>query len=212
MAKDRFTDQMQAYGRWKADLIKAIGQYQQWLDKNKMGTPETELRIFELLEALRTDRLTIAFVAEFARGKTELINAIFFSEYDRRLLPSEAGRTTMCPTELFYDNESKQAYIRLLPIETRLEETPISEHKLNPINWTTIELDTNSSEKMADAFREVIRTKQVSVEEAHKLGLYDEEQERKNATHVEIPMWRHAMISFPHPLLKDGLTYWTRPG
>ena len=57
MAKDRFTDQMQAYGRWKADLIKAIGQYQQWLDKNKMGTPETELRIFELLEALRTDRL-----------------------------------------------------------------------------------------------------------------------------------------------------------
>lgn len=212
MAKDRFTDQMQAYGRWKADLIKAIGQYQQWLDKNKMGTPETELRIFELLEALRTDRLTIAFVAEFARGKTELINAIFFSEYDRRLLPSEAGRTTMCPTELFYDNESKQAYIRLLPIETRLEETPISEHKLNPINWTTIELDTNSSEKMADAFREVIRTKQVSVEEAHKLGLYDEEQERKNATHVEIPMWRHAMISFPHPLLKDGLDILDTPG
>jgi len=212
MAKDRFTDQMQAYGRWKADLIEAIDRYQGWLDRNKMSTPESELRIFELLESLRSDHLTIAFVAEFARGKTELINAIFFSEYDRRLLPSEAGRTTMCPTELFYDLESNQSYIRLLPIETRLEEMSISEHKQNPINWTTIDLDTNSAETMADAFREVIRTKRVSVEEAHRLGLFDPEQEQKNVKEVDIPMWRHALISFPHPLLKDGLNILDTPG
>lgn len=212
MAKERFTDQMQAFGRWKGDLVQAISNYQQWLEDNEMGSPETELRIFELLEALRSDRLTVAFVAEFARGKTELINAIFFSEYDRRLLPSEAGRTTMCPTELFYDTQADQSYIRLLPIETRLEDTSIAEHKKNPINWTTIELDTNSSERMAEAFREVVRTKRVTLEEAHRLELHDPEQEHDGVSHVEIPMWRHALISFPHPLLKEGLSILDTPG
>lgn len=211
MAIDRFTDQMQAYGRWRTDLIEAIKKYQQWLESNKMSSPEVELRIFELIEALSSDNLTIAFVAEFARGKTELINAIFFSEYDRRLLPSEAGRTTMCPTELFFDKEANQSYIRLLPIETRLEDTSIQEHKKNPINWTSIELDTSSSEKMAEAFREVIKTKQVSLNEAQRLGLANHIDD-PDSQYVEIPMWRHALISFPHPLLKDGLRILDTPG
>ncbi|MDR9436614.1 MAG: dynamin family protein [Thiohalophilus sp.] len=211
MATDRFTDQMQAYGRWRGDLSTAIEKYQQWLNANNMSNPEAELRIFELLDALKSDRLTIAFVAEFARGKTELINAIFFSEYDRRLLPSEAGRTTMCPTELFYDSDADMSYIRLLPIETRLEEMSIQEHKKNPINWTTIELDTNSSEKMAEAFREVIRTKRVPAPVAEKLGLVDPDVHAETDM-VEIPMWRHGLISFPHPLLKEGLTILDTPG
>ena len=171
MATDRFTDQMQAYGNWRKELIKAVTKYQRWLEVNKMSTPEAELRIFEMIETLKSDRLTIAFVAEFARGKTELINAIFFSEYDRRLLPSEAGRTTMCPTELFFDSEANQSYIRLLPIETRLEDMCIQEHKKEPINWTTIQLDTNSAETMAEAFKEVVKTKRVPAPVAAKLGL-----------------------------------------
>ncbi len=212
MAKDRFTDQMQAYGRWKHDLIEAVMKYQNWLDEHGMSTPEAELRIFELIDALRSDQLTIAFVAEFARGKTELINAIFFSEYDRRLLPSEAGRTTMCPTELLYDSEADQSYIRLLPIETRLEDTSIQEFKKQPIHWTTIELDTGSSEKMADAFREVVRTKTVTAERAQELGLLEPGQPVEAGEKVTIPMWRHALISFPHPLLKEGLTILDTPG
>jgi hypothetical protein len=214
MATDRFTDQMQAYGRWKAQLAQAVLKYQRWLEQNSMSDAETELRIFELLEHLKSDTLTIAFVAEFARGKTELINAIFFSEYDRRLLPSEAGRTTMCPTELFYDNVEDQSYIRLLPIETRLEDPSIAEHKKNPINWTTIALDTSSSEAMAEAFREVVKTKQVTVDEARRLGLYDEDTDKQHVSdgHIAIPMWRHAVISFPHPLLKEGLTILDTPG
>ena len=211
MATDRFTDQMQAYGHWRSDLVKAVSKYQRWLEANNMSTPETELRIFELIETLKSDRLTIAFVAEFARGKTELINAIFFSEYDRRLLPSEAGRTTMCPTELFYDSGANQSYIRLLPIETRLEDMSIQEHKKEPINWTTIQLDTNSAETMAEAFKEVVKTKRVPAPVAAKLGLAPPDS-ASAAEMVEIPMWRHALISFPHPLLKEGLTILDTPG
>jgi len=211
MATNRFTDQMQAYGRWKTDLGQAISNYQHWLEANKMSNPEVELRIFELLESMKSDRLTIAFVAEFARGKTELINAIFFSEYDRRLLPSEAGRTTMCPTELLYDSKADESYIRLLPIETRLEDTSIQEHKKEPINWTTITLNTDSSEEMAEAFKEVIRTKRVPAPVAARLGLIDAGKADENNI-VEIPMWRHALISFPHPLLRDGLSILDTPG
>ncbi len=218
MANQRFDRQMQAYGQWKSALTDGIQRYQRWLDMTKMGDPEDELRIYDALDALRGDRLTIAFVAEFARGKTELINAIFFSEYDRRLLPSEAGRTTMCPTELFWDNDSGNAYVRLLPIETRLSDTSISEYKLEPIHWTHIELDLSSPDSMADAFQEIVKVKKVPLEEARKLGLYNDADAHlhskggKAATEIDIPMWRHALISFPHPLLKQGLVILDTPG
>jgi len=218
MANQRFDRQMQAYGQWKSALLAGIERYQHWLDSNKMGEAEDELRIYEVLEALRADRLTIAFVAEFARGKTELINAIFFSEYDRRLLPSEAGRTTMCPTELFWDSSSDKAYVRLLPIETRLSDTSIAEYKLEPVNWTHIELDLSSPDNMAEAFQEIVKVKQVPLEEARKLGLYsdaDAHMHMKNGKmpdKIDIPMWRHALISFPHPLLKQGLVILDTPG
>ena len=43
-------------------------------------------------------------------------------------LPSSAGRTTMCPTELMYD-ETFPPCIRLLPIETRSETLSTTEYK-----------------------------------------------------------------------------------
>lgn len=218
MANQRFDRQMQAYGQWKTALLAGIERYQRWLDNNKMGEAEDELRIYEVLEALRADRLTIAFVAEFARGKTELINAIFFSEYDRRLLPSEAGRTTMCPTELFWDNTTDKAYVRLLPIETRLSDTSIAEYKLEPVNWTHIELDLSSPDNMAEAFQEIVKVKKATLDDARKLGLYSDAdahmhmQNGKLPDKIDIPMWRHALISFPHPLLKQGLVILDTPG
>ncbi|MEN8169949.1 MAG: dynamin family protein [Pseudomonadota bacterium] len=218
MSEKRFTEQMKAYGQWKKDLIINIGDYQKWLDANGIGSPEDELRIYESLASLRSDKLTIAFVAEFARGKTELINAIFFSEYDRRLLPSEAGRTTMCPTELFYDSEHQHAYIRLLPIETRLNDTSIADYKDDPIHWSSLELDLDNPDNMAEAFQQIVKVKQVSRDEAQKLGLYDESDTHLNnpdgtlPEKIEIPLWRHALISFPHPLLKQGLVILDTPG
>ena len=206
---------MQAFGQWKHDLIEAVQSYQQWLEKNHLIQPETELRLFEMVEALRADQMSIAFVAEFARGKTELINTIFFSDYGMRLLPSEPGRTTMCPTELFYDSKASRSYLKLLPIETRLSEASIQEYKKAPAGWTTIILDTESPESMADAFKEVVRTKRVTTDDALRLGLFDpvQDADQVNADgYVDIPKWRHALISFPHPLLQEGLTILDTPG
>ena len=126
LQQDRFENQMQAYADWKEKLLQTIRDYQVWLGDNEISNPEIELRLFDAVKALNNDQLNIAFVAEFSRGKTELINAIFFANYGRRLFPSEAGRTTMCPTELLYDAKSDEPYIKLLPIETRLSETSLS--------------------------------------------------------------------------------------
>ncbi|HEY9148124.1 MAG TPA: dynamin family protein, partial [Gammaproteobacteria bacterium] len=137
---------------------------------------------------------------------------------DRRLPPSEAGRTTMCPTELFYDLEHKQAYIRLLPIETRLNDTSIAEYKADPIHWSHVDLDLDNADNMAEAFREIVKTKRVPRKEAQKLGLYSEADTHLNRPdgsapeEIDIPMWRHALISFPHPLLKQGLVILDTPG
>jgi hypothetical protein len=218
MKPDQLNQRLQSYSAWRDDLTKTVENYQAWLEKNGMASPEQEFRIFEAIEALRKDRLTLAFVAEFSRGKTELINALFFAHYGRRLLPSEAGRTTMCPTELFYDSDSNSAYIHLLPIETRLQERSIADFKHEPIHWTQIALDVGNVEQVTRALHEVVKTKQVPVHRARELGLYDENTDPYFRAHgstpaqVEIPHWRHALISFPHEFLKQGLVILDTPG
>lgn len=215
----RFSEQFQDYNRWKDNLSVELGRYQRWLDEHKASSPEDKLRINDSLDLLRSDQLTIAFVAEFSRGKSELINAIFFAEHGRRLLPSAAGRTTMCPTELFYDRREERAYVRLLPIETRAEEVTIGELKGDPSRWETIELDVSSPEQMQRALQAVVEVKCVAVDEAQRLdfsaedlpALGEGEQPLPEGV-VEIPRWRHAIISFPHPLLKQGLTILDTPG
>ena len=218
MEENLFKQQMRAFDRWKAELIQVVRDYHHWLETQDKSTPDVDVRLFDTIESLKSDQLTIAFVAEFSRGKTELINAIFFSDYKRRLLPSEAGRTTMCPTELFYDHEEDQAYIRLLPIETRLQDASISELKKHPDQWKTIHLDVNSPDQMVEALKEVIKTKQVSIQTATDLGLYNDDTPRRRKTdeaapdQIEVPLWRHALISFPHPLLQQGLAILDTPG
>ena len=213
MPHDSLQKSISDLGRWKSELVHTIDKYRQWLNQSGLATAETELRIHDVISAVRSDRLTIAFVAEFSRGKTELINSIFFADYKRRLLPSTVGRTTMCPTELFYDNELNSAYISLLPIETRSEDSSIAELKNDPNSWVRYQLDVDAPDQMAQTLKEIVKTKAVPLEKAKELGLYTEENsEEAPPEEVEIPVWRHAMISFPHPLLEQGLVILDTPG
>lgn len=210
-----FSQRLAEYGDWRDRLVADICAYQSWLQQEGIAEAEDELRIYELLESLRTDKLFVAMVAEFSRGKTELINAIFFADHKRRLLPSTAGRTTMCPTEIQY-KEGQEPCIKLLPIETRKSALTITEYKRAPVNWSSLPLNTESATEMAAALQEIVKTKTVSVREAEALGLYhlngaDNGPLQANDT-VEIPMWRHAVIDYPHPLLKKGLVVLDTPG
>ena len=216
MDDDRLKTQLQALEQWRTGIIDAIKTFGQWMAKSEYASSENDLRLFEAIDAVKSDRLTIAFVAEFSRGKTELINSIFFADYKRRLLPSTVGRTTMCPTELFYDAQEQGAYVRLLPIESRFEDKSVSDLKRDKKAWTVLPLDVASPDQMAETLREVVKVKRVPLEQARALGMLDESTEAKlksdNTADLEIPVWRHAMISFPHPLLKQGLVIVDTPG
>jgi len=207
-------DKLRGYGQWREQLTQAVERYRSWLDQYELNSDAVNETILGMLDSLRTDRIVLAFAAEFSRGKTELINALFFSDTGVRLLPSSPGRTTMCPTEIFYDPEGG-AYIRLLAIESRLNQASLSEYKRHPQSWMQIELDCTSPVQMQEAFQELTATKRVPLDEAKKLGLYNEDLHPGQIVApetVEIPCWRHALISFPHYLLKEGLTILDTPG
>ncbi|HBC23768.1 MAG TPA: GTPase, partial [Pseudomonas sp.] len=129
MSMERLDRHVDAYVTWKRDLIREITRYRSWLAHNRLSSEAVDARLERALRVLRTDHITLAFVGEYSRGKTELINSLFFSSYGQRILPSRAGRTTMCPTELLFDPRSERSYIRLLPIESRLEDTSIAQLK-----------------------------------------------------------------------------------
>jgi len=209
-----FKDQLHEYAEWREKLIQAIEMYQEWRTRYKLSDAHSTDTILNILNGLQNDRITLAFAAEFSRGKTELINSLFFAETGVRLLPSSPGRTTMCPTEIFYD--PKGSYIRLLNIESRLEDVSLMEYKQNPDRWTQIDLDCDSPTQMQEAFKELVAAKNVDKNMADKLGLWNEreaaEQGIIDPEKVEIPCWRHAQISFPHPLLKEGLSILDTPG
>jgi hypothetical protein len=204
------------YSAWRRSVLSALSDYQRWVRTAGLQDGATEQRIARALARLADDKLSLAFVAEFSRGKSELINALFFADYGQRLLPSGAGRTTMCPTELLYD-ASYPASLRLLPIETRAEHLSTSDYREQPDAWTTLPLDLQDGAAMHEVFKQVGLTRRVPVDEARRYGLYDEEDATLSATlddagMVEISRWRHAIINFPHPLLQQGLVILDTPG
>lgn len=209
-----FSENIDTFDLWKTEISRSLSRFRIWLRRNQLFDESIDDRLYKLQESLKSEYLTLAFVGEFSRGKTELINSLFFAEYGQRILPSEAGRTTMCPTELFYDRKEARAYLRLLPIETRLENTTLSEFRNLPAQWTEVPLMTGSAQEMTQALHIITQTKEVSLEEALNLGFEQEMLERcgDNEDRVEIPTWRHALVSFPHPLLKRGLCILDTPG
>lgn len=213
MSMERLSQQVDAYVAWKRELMREITRYRSWLEHSRLSTAAVQNKLERALRLLRTDHITLAFVGEFSRGKTELINSLFFSEYGQRMLPSQAGRTTMCPTELFHDPRSERPYIRLLPIETRTASASVAQFKRIPRHWVNIPLDTSDPDNMVQAFTQVAKTKPMPVEQAIQLGFHPDALEPAGRPGmVLVPAWRHAMVNFDHPLLRQGLRILDTPG
>ncbi|HVF64514.1 MAG TPA: dynamin family protein [Casimicrobiaceae bacterium] len=207
----------EAYGDWRRRLSSRISLMHGWLDEQELADANVDARVQSMLERLHQDQLVVAFVAEFSRGKSELINAIFFADFGARLLPSSAGRTTMCPTELLHD-ASRPPSIRLLPIETRLKDATVAEFRNYADEWVTLPLDLASAERMSEALARVSQVKRVPIALARRYALTEDGDDVMKALtsrdegSVDIPCWRHAIINFPHPLLQQGLVILDTPG
>lgn len=211
-----FNEQFDELGAWRREFALRIKLLGEWLKDHDLLDAAVEERLRRLEQQVRSDKVMVAFVAEFSRGKSEMINAVFFAGYGRRIMPASAGRTTMCPTEMGYDPEVP-ACLRLLPIETRLEPQALMEWRQAPEKWTRIDLDVNNPQQLAASFEKVSETRRVTVDEARALGFWHTEAPQDNPLPdakglVEVPRWRHALINIAHPLLKQGLVILDTPG
>lgn len=211
-----FNEQFDQHGAWRREFALRLKLLSEWLKDHDLIDSAVEERLRRLESQMRTDKVMVAFVAEFSRGKSELINAIFFAGYKRRIMPASAGRTTMCPTELGYDSEVPPC-LRLLPIETRLQTQPLMEWRMVPEKWHRVDLDVNDPAQLAEAFEKVSEINRVTLEQARALGFWHDDAPEDNPMMgsdglVEVPRWRHALINIAHPLLKQGLVILDTPG
>ncbi len=200
---------------WQNQVVHLLNRVEIWLQKAHLIQPIHQAWLKRMRVEIENDHLRIAFIAEFSRGKSELINALFFSDYGARILPAASGRTTMCPTELLYDPH-KPSYIKLLPIQTYEHLAGTEEFLDHDDAWVTIPLQPDHHDFLA-SFEYLRQTIEVPPEQAQEYGLYDPD----NADHqnylgsnglVEISRWRHATINVPHTLLKEGWVILDTPG
>lgn len=215
-------ESLDALAAWRRELDQGAASFARFLAEHELAGDGAESAAADegvlaaLRERLASDRVVLAFVAEFSRGKSELVNAIFFGDAGRRVLPATPGRTTMCPVELFHDATQPPA-LSLLPIETRLAGLSLAELRGRPEAWQQVPLDPSDAEGLARALGAVTRTQRVDLEQARRLGLWSDEHPEDNPApdadgQVEVPAWRHALINHPHPLLSRGLVVLDTPG
>ncbi|MFD2752773.1 dynamin family protein [Comamonas terrae] len=211
-----FNEQFDQFGAWRRGFAQQLNALREWLAGQDLLDAAVQERLQRLEAQVRSDKVMVAFVAEFSRGKSELINAIFFAQYGRRLMPASAGRTTMCPAELGWDAEHPPG-LRLLPIDTRESPESLGQWRMRGEAWMHHPLDVSNAQQIADTLTKVAEVRKVTVEQARAWGFWHDEDGADNPQRdahglVEVPRWRHALINMPHPLLKQGLVILDTPG
>lgn len=210
MHETPLTRQLGDLRAWQRSQLRLLDQLQPWLQQQGLATSEANRAIERAVQALQNDQLTVAVAGEFSRGKTELLNAVFFADLGCRLLPTDAGRTTMCPTEIFSDR-AEPPQLRLLPIGTRLEEHALNTLRNDPKHWQVFPLQLDDPETLTDTLSKLTERQHVSRNVAAELGLLGGAIDA-SATSISIPRWRLAQVNIPHPLLDRGLRILDTPG
>ena len=201
---------------WRTSVQQAIdGLTRVLTDAGLLARESVRLKLSEAQAAVAGEQLRVAFLAEFSRGKTELINALFFAGYQQRVLPSRTGRTTMTPTELEWFAGAAPEVL-LLPIAAARDLT-LREARLRPELWVRRPFDPADPEAVLAAANGVSEMQIVTADEAEALGFRIDPTGEKGLEPlpdgtVRIPAWRHAIIRYPHPLLESGLVVVDTPG
>ncbi len=211
-----FDQQFDRHGTWRLEVALRLTALSEWLQRNGLMDDAVQERLGRLVAQMRSDKVVVAFVAELSRGKSELINALFFAGYGQRVVPANVGRTTMCPTELGWEHGLPPC-VRLLPIETRRAPQALSEWRAVTDAWLQVEFDPSDAAGLAAAVQKVTEVQRVPVADAQAIGFWSDQPGADNPQPdadglVEVPRWRHALINIAHPLLKQGLVILDTPG
>ncbi|MGC8504521.1 MAG: dynamin family protein [Acidithiobacillus sp.] len=221
METSLLVQRLQEFHQWRVQLASGLRELSAVTGKLELLPGATMLRLESLGDEIAQDSLRIAFFGEFARGKTELVNALFFADLGGRVLPSGPGQTTMCPVEI--SGCKQDPGLRLLPINSRSLDTSVEKLKRVKAVWTHLPLDLADVEARDSALAHITETLCVPLVEARRYGLCPPLRSaagNQNASHcpscdmgrVLIPRWRYALLSMPHPVLAAGLSILDTPG
>ncbi|HLL20275.1 MAG TPA: dynamin family protein, partial [Rubrivivax sp.] len=130
-------ESLDALAAWRSQLDRHVVLLGRALHEQDLLDDSDAAVLAGLRDRLVSEKLVLAFVAEFSRGKSELINAIFFADAGRRVLPATPGRTTMCPVELRWEADVPTR-LALLPIETRLRGLSLAEMRPRDEHWQQV--------------------------------------------------------------------------
>lgn len=201
------------------ELQQLVASISGWLEINGFYNKQIQERFERISTMLSEKQRNVLFLAEFSRGKSELINSTIFGSLGQQLLPSTPGQTTRCTTVIQYDTDELPS-IRLLPTlgsEDTIRQ-PISMLKNNSALWEKTLFSTNDTESMTKALKQIADTALVEPQVAQNLGFISstdpEELSKIDVIHgkIAIPKFRHAIINYPHALLKQGLSITDTPG
>lgn len=211
-----FNDQFDQFGHWRTAFASQLTELRQWLEQHELLDSAVQHHLQQLEARLHNDQVRVAFVAECSRGKSELINAVFFAHYGRQIISHSSGGSTLCPIELAYDPKLP-ACLRLLPIETRAQPYSLGLWRSQPSIWVQLPLDVDDPDQLALQMAKVSEVKQVPIDQARTLGFWSDEIPEENPVPdddglVTIPKWRHALVNMAHPLLRQGLVIVDMPG
>jgi GTP-binding protein EngB required for normal cell division len=176
-----FESNLAALRQWREATAESLAALRRWAMVNRLIDEHAAARLAHLERRLEGERLTIAFVGEHSRGKSELINAMFFAELGARLLPSAHGRAIQCPTEIAWD-PARVPSLRLLPTQTRDSPRALREFLGETETWQEVRLDPSHPESLAGACEALL-----------------------DSVDAQTPRWRYAVINIPHPLLEGGV-------
>ncbi|MEN9911930.1 MAG: hypothetical protein RI956_374 [Pseudomonadota bacterium] len=227
---------------WRKKAQQALNIWQDTLYSNGLLTPSMTDTIKSMLQKITTNRYTVAIVSEVSRGKSELINALLFSQYGQRVVPAGTGRTTLCPTEFFCDFNA-EPYLELLPMDTRMTDDKqldcnksLRELLNTPSAWQRYPLEVINADTLALAIQKTNDLQQLSFVQAQSLGFFTAVNINKTANNTtngvtnnvtdsaisnnllddnqvfEVPLWRYARINLHHSLLATGLSLLDTPG
>ena len=214
MSKAAITERLAVLQSWRHALDGLMLEVRDFLHLHEFLTPALATGLDEASTRVANERVTITFVGETLRGKSELINGLFFPELGRRLLPTGPGKSTRCVTELRFNRNVKTG-LTLLPIETRESSKRLTELLTDESQWRAIFFDADNLDSVARALAALAETKRISLTDAVAWGLHGEGvavADSGEAAMVDVPRWRYAVVNFPHPLLDAGLVIIDTPG
>ncbi|MEL5848932.1 MAG: dynamin family protein [Candidatus Igneacidithiobacillus chanchocoensis] len=208
-----------AFTEWTTRVIGVLEDLARQASEQGLMPSGTILEVESLAHELAQTHPRLTLFGEGSRGKSELINALFFAPLGRRLLPVSAGQTTLCPIEL-RAGEGDELALHLLPVHTRASREQLERSKLPAELWT--HLYPAPDHTAATLLDQVTETSCVPLQEARELGFYGvalggaEPDLRLYPACAEgkilIPRWRYARVDLPRNYFASNLVVVDTPG